>query len=435
MLNIVLFGPPGAGKGTQSEKLIEKYNLVHLSTGDILRGEIAAGSALGLEAKKLMDAGMLVPDEVVIAMISTKLDQNPAAKGFIFDGFPRTAAQAEALDKLLSEKGTSISAMLALEVNDEELTKRLLKRGADSGRADDQNENIIRNRINEYNNKTAPLKDYYTKQGKFESVKGIGSIDEIFAALSAVVDEQQAKAAESVAAKVVNLVKAVAERVMPSPENGTGKGKGAAPKKAAKKAKPEEEKPSLAQRVVKAVKNAVSRTEKAPAKKAAKKATVKKAVKKTAATVKKAAKKAPAKKVIKKAVKKAAPKKAVKKVIRKAAKKAAPKKVVKAVKKAVKKIAPKKAAVKKVIRKVAKKAAPKKTVKVVKKVVKKIAPKKAAAKKVIRKAAKKAAPKKAVKKAVKKIAPKKATAKKTIKKAAKKAAPKKAARKAAKKRK
>ena len=180
MLNIVLFGPPGAGKGTQSEKLIEKYQLIHLSTGDILRGEIAAGTALGLEAKKLMDAGSLVPDEVVISMISSKLDQNKNAKGFIFDGFPRTAAQAETLDKLLKDKNTSITKMLALEVDNDELTKRLLIRGKNSGRPDDQNEDIIRNRINEYNNKTAPLKNYYSAQSKFVSIDGIGTVDEIF---------------------------------------------------------------------------------------------------------------------------------------------------------------------------------------------------------------------------------------------------------------
>src|SRR5688572_5226754 len=142
MLNIVLFGPPGAGKGTQSAKLIEKYKLVHLSTGDILRGEIAAGTALGMEAKKLMDQGILVPDEVVIGMINTKLDKNTGAKGFIFDGFPRTAAQARALDVLLESRGTSITMMLALEVDNEELTKRILLRGKESGRADDQDEGI-----------------------------------------------------------------------------------------------------------------------------------------------------------------------------------------------------------------------------------------------------------------------------------------------------
>lgn len=188
MLNLVLFGPPGAGKGTQSEKLIEKYNLIHLSTGDILRGEIAAGTALGLEAKKLMDAGSLVPDEVVIGMISAKLDANKDANGFIFDGFPRTEGQAETLDKLLVDKNTAITVMLALEVDTDELTKRLLLRGKDSGRADDQNEEIIRNRINEYNNKTAPLKNYYTAQNKFQSIEGVGSIDDIFAALSSKID-------------------------------------------------------------------------------------------------------------------------------------------------------------------------------------------------------------------------------------------------------
>jgi len=180
MLNIVLFGPPGAGKGTQSEKLITKYGLIHLSTGDILRGEINAGTALGLEAKKLMDAGQLVPDEVVIGMISSKLDANTNAAGFIFDGFPRTTAQAQALDNLLLQKNTSITTMLALEVDNDELVKRLLNRGLSSGRPDDQNTEVIQNRINEYNNKTLPLKNYYTAQNKFKSIKGIGSIEEIF---------------------------------------------------------------------------------------------------------------------------------------------------------------------------------------------------------------------------------------------------------------
>lgn len=183
MLNIVLFGPPGAGKGTQSTLLIEKYHLVHLSTGDLLRSEIAAGTKLGLEAKSLMDKGVLVPDEVVIGMIRNKLETNAGARGFIFDGFPRTTAQAESLDRLLQEKNSQINCMLALEVEDEELTKRLLLRGKDSGRADDQNEGIIRNRIQEYNNKTAPLKNYYQAQGKYHAVMGVGSIEEIFKAL------------------------------------------------------------------------------------------------------------------------------------------------------------------------------------------------------------------------------------------------------------
>ena len=183
MLNIVLFGPPGAGKGTQSERLIEKFQLIHLSTGDLLRSEIAQQTELGMQAKLLMDKGELVPDAVVIGMIRSKLEHNQQANGFIFDGFPRTAAQAEALDNLLAEKNTNISCMLALEVDNEELTKRLLLRGKDSGRADDQNEEIIRNRIKEYNNKTAPLKNFYSAQNKFHAVNGIGSIDEIFDAL------------------------------------------------------------------------------------------------------------------------------------------------------------------------------------------------------------------------------------------------------------
>jgi len=183
MLNIVLFGPPGAGKGTQSEKLIEKFHLIHLSTGDLLRSEITQQTELGIQAKLLMDKGELVPDAVVIGMIRSKLEHNQKANGFIFDGFPRTSAQAEALDNLLSEKNTNISCMLALEVDNEELTKRLLLRGKDSGRADDQNEEIIRNRIKEYNNKTAPLKDFYSGQNKYHAVNGIGSIDEIFDSL------------------------------------------------------------------------------------------------------------------------------------------------------------------------------------------------------------------------------------------------------------
>ena len=194
MLNLVLFGPPGAGKGTQSEKLIAKYNLVHLSTGDILRSEIASGTALGLEAKKLMDQGILVPDAVVIGMIESKVDASKGARGFIFDGFPRTTAQAEALDKLLQSKGTGIHRMLALEVPKEELIKRLLNRGKDSGRADDQNESIIEKRIDEYNNKTAPLKNYYTAQNKFRGILGVGSVDDIFVRLSKEVDETSVNA-------------------------------------------------------------------------------------------------------------------------------------------------------------------------------------------------------------------------------------------------
>jgi len=188
MLNLVLFGPPGAGKGTQSQKLIEKYGLIHLSTGDLLRNEISQGTSLGLEAKKLMDAGILVPDEVVIGMISNKLDFNPDAKGFIFDGFPRTVAQAEALDTLLNNKNAPILGMIALEVNDDELEHRLLLRGQASGRPDDANPEVIRKRVNEYNEKTAPVAGFYKNQHKFKSVNGIGSIDEIFNVISTVIN-------------------------------------------------------------------------------------------------------------------------------------------------------------------------------------------------------------------------------------------------------
>ncbi len=188
MLNIVLFGPPGAGKGTQSEKLISKYNLVHLSTGDILRNEISNGTALGIEAKKLMDQGILVPDEVVIGMISNKLDANKNANGFIFDGFPRTVAQASALDELLKSKNASISLMVALEVENEELKKRLLLRGKDSGRPDDANPEVIQKRIEEYNSKTAAVASFYQAQAKFKSINGIGTIEEIFQTICQTID-------------------------------------------------------------------------------------------------------------------------------------------------------------------------------------------------------------------------------------------------------
>ena len=183
MLNIVLFGPPGAGKGTQSNYLIEKYQLVHLSTGDILRSEVANQTPLGMEAKKLMDQGMLVPDEVVIGMIASRVDANRDAKGFIFDGFPRTTAQASALDEMLSGKGTAITCMLGLEVDREELIRRLLNRGKDSGRADDQDESIIQKRIEEYTTKTAPVQSYYETQGKYKGIKGVGTVEDIFHSL------------------------------------------------------------------------------------------------------------------------------------------------------------------------------------------------------------------------------------------------------------
>jgi adenylate kinase len=180
MLNIVLFGPPGAGKGTQAVKLLEKYQLVHLSTGDILRSELKAQTTLGQEAKKYMDKGELVPDKIVIGMIEGKIDSNAKAKGFIFDGFPRTTAQAEALDEMLAKKGVPITIMLALEVEKDELVKRLILRGKESGRADDQDQSIIENRIKVYNNETTPVKDFYEAQGKYKGVYGMGSIEDIF---------------------------------------------------------------------------------------------------------------------------------------------------------------------------------------------------------------------------------------------------------------
>jgi adenylate kinase len=188
MLNIVLFGPPGAGKGTQSQKLIDTYKLIHLSTGDLLRSQIAAGTELGLQAKTLMDQGLLVPDAVVIGMIDSHLKSNQSAAGFIFDGFPRTVPQAIGLDQLMAENNTAITCMIALEVSEEELTKRLLLRGQTSGRPDDQDESLVRKRVQEYNTKTAPVADFYAQQGKFHAVNGIGDIEEIFSQTCAIID-------------------------------------------------------------------------------------------------------------------------------------------------------------------------------------------------------------------------------------------------------
>jgi adenylate kinase len=188
MFNLILFGPPGSGKGTQSEKLIARYGLKHLSTGDLLRSEIAAQTPLGMAAKSIMDKGQLVPDEVVIEMINSALENNPQARGFLFDGFPRTTAQAEALDKLLSQKETEIAVVLALQVSKEELVSRLVNRGKTSGRSDDTNESIIRSRIEEYEKKTAVVAEYYQKFGKVVLVKGEGTIDEIFDVLCAEID-------------------------------------------------------------------------------------------------------------------------------------------------------------------------------------------------------------------------------------------------------
>jgi adenylate kinase len=191
MFNLILFGPPGSGKGTQSEKLIAKYGLKHLSTGDLLRSEIAAKTSLGMEAKKLMDQGQLVPDAVVIGMISSALEANPDARGFLFDGFPRTVAQAEALDKLLSQHGTGINEFISLIVTEDELVKRLLNRGLTSGRSDDTNEDIIRARITEYRNKTSIVADYYKQFNKYVELQGVGSVNEIFEALCKEIDKHQ----------------------------------------------------------------------------------------------------------------------------------------------------------------------------------------------------------------------------------------------------
>jgi adenylate kinase len=180
MLNIVLFGPPGAGKGTQSEKLIEKYNLKHLSTGDILRSAIQKATPLGLEAKKFIDKGELVPDETVIDLIAHELDVHRSAKGYIFDGFPRTTVQAKKLDEMLSGRGISITLMMALEVDHQELVKRLLNRGLLSARTDDRNVEVIEKRISIYNEYTHVVADYYKEQNKFKAVDGMGGIDEIF---------------------------------------------------------------------------------------------------------------------------------------------------------------------------------------------------------------------------------------------------------------
>ena len=188
MFNLILFGPPGSGKGTQSEKLIAKYGLKHLSTGDLLRHEINNQTPLGKEAQNFMDKGQLVPDEVVIGMISSALDENPNAKGFLFDGFPRTQAQAKALDNLLELKEAPIAAMLALDVSEEELVKRLLKRGETSGRSDDNNESVIRARIVEYHSKTAMVADYYRQFDKVVMIKGEGTVDDIFERLCAEID-------------------------------------------------------------------------------------------------------------------------------------------------------------------------------------------------------------------------------------------------------
>ncbi len=191
MFNLILFGPPGSGKGTQSEKLIIKYGLRHVSTGDLLRSEIKRNTPLGQAAKTFMDKGQLVPDEVVIGMISSLLEENPDCGGFLFDGFPRTAAQAIALDNLLDLKQSCISVMLALKVSEEELERRLLKRGETSGRSDDVNEQIIKSRIVEYHKYTTAVAEYYNQFNKVVMVEGEGSIDDIFSRLCTEIEQKK----------------------------------------------------------------------------------------------------------------------------------------------------------------------------------------------------------------------------------------------------
>ncbi len=188
MLNVVLFGPPGAGKGTQSEILLQRYDLVHLSTGDIFRFNIKNATELGQQAKAFMDKGELVPDSLTISMLESEVIKHTDPKGFIFDGFPRTSAQAEALDSFLSSRGTSITCMLALEVDEEELIKRLLNRATTSGRSDDADEVIVRNRIAVYNRETAPVAGYYQDCGKYRGIAGVGTVEEITARLCAELD-------------------------------------------------------------------------------------------------------------------------------------------------------------------------------------------------------------------------------------------------------
>jgi len=180
MLNLILFGPPGSGKGTQAEFLIKKFNILHISTGDLFRYEIGNNTELGRKAKEYMSKGELVPDSVTIGMLENKVNENPGVKGIIFDGFPRTNIQAQALDSFLEKKGISITALIALDVAEDELVRRLLRRGESSGRPDDVNEEIIKNRIAVYKNETAPVFDYYKKFDKAVFIDGMGTVDEIF---------------------------------------------------------------------------------------------------------------------------------------------------------------------------------------------------------------------------------------------------------------
>ncbi len=189
MINLILFGPPGSGKGTQATKLVQRYDLIHISTGDLFRYEMGNNTPLGEQAKAYMAAGQLVPDEVTIGMLRNKVEAHPEAQGFIFDGFPRTIPQARALDALLESMGAPILQLISLDVDEDEIVQRILKRGLESGRADDQDANIIRKRIIEYREKTSPVFGYYDNQGKSVAINGIGEIHEIFGQLCQVIDD------------------------------------------------------------------------------------------------------------------------------------------------------------------------------------------------------------------------------------------------------
>lgn len=189
MVNLILFGPPGSGKGTQAEKLVEKYNLLHISTGDLFRYEMGNDTELGLKAKEYIAKGELVPDSITTGMLKNKVDANPDVPGYIFDGYPRNTIQSESLDEILSEKGEAVSILLSLDVNDEEIIKRILNRGKTSGRSDDNDESIIRNRIEVYKSETTPVFDFYAKSNKSKMINGIGSIEEIFDRLCAEIDQ------------------------------------------------------------------------------------------------------------------------------------------------------------------------------------------------------------------------------------------------------
>ncbi len=192
MLNLILFGPPGSGKGTQAERLEEAYNLVHISTGELFRSEMEEGTELGIRANEYMSRGELVPDEVTIGMLRNKMTYHTAAEGFIFDGFPRTAPQAEALDQLLGEMDQQIDALIMLDVPEDEIVKRILLRGKDSNRPDDNDPEVIRKRFQVYQAKTAPIYNYYDQKQKAHKISGIGTIDDIFQHLCDTIDSLHA---------------------------------------------------------------------------------------------------------------------------------------------------------------------------------------------------------------------------------------------------